>query len=149
MLTLDEAPFTSGRVTFLDSSLENTEPTAKIYVKIRPEGLESPVVAQVDTGAPWSILEPEIAEAIGALDQAGAPVTIASRVGDVSGHLVKVTLTLVADEGSSLDIDATVFVSREWPRGNFLGYSGLLESIRFALDPQENQFYFGGYAEAL
>jgi len=25
----------------------------------------------------------------------------------------------------------------------FLGYSGLLDRIRFALDPQANDFYFG------
>jgi hypothetical protein len=147
VLTLDGAPFTSGRTRFLDASLEGAEPTAKIYVKILPEGVESPVVAQLDTGAPWSILETEIAEAIGVLDEGGVPTTISSRVGDVSGHLVRIPLTLLADEGSSLGIDATVFVSREWPRGSFLGYSGLLESIRFALDPQANQFYFGGYTE--
>jgi hypothetical protein len=27
--------------------------------------------------------------------------------------------------------------------GTFLGYSGLLERIRFAVDPQQNNFYFG------
>jgi len=26
---------------------------------------------------------------------------------------------------------------------SFLGYSGLLSNIRFALDPQANDFYFG------
>lgn len=38
----------------------------------------------------------------------------------------------------------TFFVSQDWPSGlTFLGYSGLLDSIRFALDPQANHFYFG------
>lgn len=115
-------------------------------MKIRPDGIETPVIAQVDTGAAWSILEPELAEAIGVLDEEGVRTTISTRVGDISGHLVKVPVTILADEGLSLEIEATIFVSRNWPRGNFLGYSGLLERIRFAFDPQANQFYFGGYA---
>jgi hypothetical protein len=59
---------------------------------------------------------------------------------------VPVQLTLLADEGDSLDVDAAVFVATgdEYPVGrSFLGYAGLLERIRFALDPQTNQFYFG------
>jgi hypothetical protein len=54
-------------------------------------------------------------------------------------------MTLIADDGDSLRIDATVFVSSDWPRraGTFLGYSGLLERIRFAVDPQKNDFFFG------
>jgi hypothetical protein len=52
-------------------------------------------------------------------------------------------LGLVADNGESLSIEATVWVSREWTGGNFLGYGGLLERIRFAVDPANNLFYFG------
>jgi hypothetical protein len=38
-----------------------------------------------------------------------------------------------------------VLVSAEWLAPTFLGYMGLLERIRFAIDPQANQFYFGRY----
>jgi hypothetical protein len=51
--------------------------------------------------------------------------------------------TLVSHEGDSIEIEATVFVSREWPSGNFIGYAGLLERIRFAIDPASNSFFFG------
>jgi hypothetical protein len=55
-----------------------------------------------------------------------------------------VPVLILADEGDSLEVDAVVFVSKDWPAGkNFVGYSGLLESIRVALDPQANHFYFG------
>ena len=40
-------------------------------------------------------------------------------------------------------VESTVFVSPEWPEGNFIGYSGLLERIRFAIDPGSNSFVFG------
>ena len=50
---------------------------------------------------------------------------------------------LVADEGEDLDIEATMFLSPDWPGGNFIGYEGLLERIRFAVDPETNLFYFG------
>lgn len=48
----------------------------------------------------------------------------------------------------SLEVNATVFVpnlrpNEVWPYPSFLGLSGFLERLRFALDPSENAFYFG------
>jgi hypothetical protein len=44
----------------------------------------------------------------------------------------------------SFAADGMFFVSPDWPTDQtFLGYSGLLDGIRFALDPQANHFYFG------
>ena len=51
----------------------------------------------------------------------------------------------MAEDGQSIAVDATVFVSHEWRGQTFLGYMGLLERIRFALDPQVNDFHFGSY----
>ena len=50
---------------------------------------------------------------------------------------------LHADEGESLDVEATVFQSPDWRGPSFLGYQGLLQRIRFAVDPETNLFYFG------
>jgi hypothetical protein len=64
--------------------------------------------------------------------------------GTIQGHLVRVPLILPADEGEDLALTGTFLISEDWPSGlTFLGYSGLLDSIRFALDPQANNFYFG------
>jgi hypothetical protein len=51
-------------------------------------------------------------------------------------------------EGDDLEIPATVFVptippGETWLHPNFLGLTGLLDRIRFAVDPAENTFYFG------
>ena len=71
--TLDGADFATGRARFLDEDANALEGTAKIFVKIEPSNLGFPVLAQLDTGCPWSILKPEIAEAIQLMDEEGQP----------------------------------------------------------------------------
>lgn len=123
---------------------DRREPTAKVYLKVRFDGIERLVLAQLDTGAPWSVLAPDIAEELGLLGQPGGRVRLRTSFGVKDGILVRIPLKLMADEGDSLDIDGSFFVTPDWPEGmTFLGYSGLLDSIRFALDPQVNDFYFG------
>lgn len=71
-------------------------------------------------------------------------VRLSTRFGNLHGHLVKAPFTFPAEEGEDLEVRGTFFVSEDWPISlSFLGYSGLLDSIRFALDPQANDFYFG------
>lgn len=71
---------------------------------------------------------------------------LSTRFGPMDGFLIRAPLTLIAEEGEDLHTEATFFVSAEWPeRLSFLGYSGLLDSLRFAFDSQVNHFYFGGY----
>ncbi|HXV78288.1 MAG TPA: hypothetical protein VEG60_00265 [Candidatus Binatia bacterium] len=141
--TLDGADFATGRARFLDEDTSSLEGTAKIFVKIEPSNLGFPVLAQLDTGCPWSILKPEIAQAINLMDEEGHPQSLSTRLGLVSGQLKRTSITIIADDGNSMDVEATVFVSADWRAGNFLGYGGLLERVRFAVDPQENLFYFG------
>jgi hypothetical protein len=141
----DGAAFAVGRARFLDQAQGSGEPTGKIYVKFAPRGLDERHLAQVDTGAAWSILDAALAEAMNLIDGDGEPISLSTRVQGqpISGRLERTTLTLFADEGESVDVEATVFVSRDWPAGNFLGYEGLLSRLRFAVDPSENFFYFG------
>jgi hypothetical protein len=121
------------------------EPTAKVYVKLKLQGMERTFLAQLDTGAAWSILDTGIAEKLRLLDGVeGERRRLRTPLGIRDGHLVRLPLTLVADEGESLEMEGVFFVCRDWPVDlTFLGYSGLLDSIRFALDSQANQFYFG------
>ena len=145
MLTLGGQVFAAGRSRFFDKDLGAEEGTAKIYVKIRPEGLDSPVLAQLDTGSPWSILSSEIADVLGLLGSSGTSTRLRTRLGTKDGHLERVQLVLPADEGQSLRIEATVFICPDWVEGNFIGYTGFVDAIRTALDPQNNLFYFGSY----
>ena len=143
MLKLNGEEFTVGRSGFHDHPPGRTsEATSKVYVKVGLQGIGT-ILAVLDTGAAWSLLEPEVAFALGLFGGSGQEVSLETRMRTIRGRLERVPLTLLADEGQDLEMDATVFVSRDWPGKNFLGYSGLLERIRFALDPTGRDFYFG------
>lgn len=148
MLSLAGEPFTIGRAKFLDRTTESREPTAKVFVRIKfPHSpVPQPWFAQVDTGAPWSILNRELAEALGVLDGDGDVIVISTRLGLFTGRLERLRVALVADEGDSTEIDATFFVSRDWFGPNFLGYSGLLDRLRMAIDPASDSVFFGPLA---
>jgi hypothetical protein len=148
MLKLGADAFTQGFSRFSDRRPGVSEPTAKIFVKVRFTTLDFPTLAQLDTGCAWSILDPETAALIGASGKDfGEPIRLSTRLGTREGPLVKVPLTLVADEGEPLEVEGTFFVPADWPAGEvFLGYSGLLDSLRLALDPGFNRFYFGPLA---
>lgn len=139
----DGTPFTSGKSTFLDRPDSSAEPTAKIWVRIEPDSLGGEILAQLDTGAAWSILDPEIAEALSLLNGQGEPVSLRTRYGSINGRLERTRIDIIAEQGDSLTVDATVFISPQWPGGSFLGFGGLLERIRFAIDPRDNSFHFG------
>jgi hypothetical protein len=141
--TLSGSVFVSGRARFLDHDTTAQESTAKIFVKIEPADLGFSILAQLDTGAAWSILRPDVASEIDFSDDLDQSVTLRTRFGPIPGQLKRTPITILADDGDSLTIDATVFVSPDWQGGNFLGYSGFLEKIRFAIAPEENTFYFG------
>jgi hypothetical protein len=129
---------------YYDHLPQRSEPTAKVYVRILFEGLDRLVTAQVDTGAAWSAVGSDVAEELGLFGHPGDAARMRTSFGVKEGVLVRVPLRLMAEEGESLDVNGTFFVCPDWPEGlTFLGYSGLLDSIRFALDPQVNDFYFG------
>jgi predicted aspartyl protease len=100
-------------------------------------------LAVLDTGADWSVIQTEVAKALGLLERDGEPKTMTSRLGKHHGKLVRVNAELVAEEGESVQLDSTVFVCEDWPAGTFVGYHGLLERVRFAVDPEQNAFLFG------
>ena len=106
--------------------------------------LRTRIDAMLDTGATFSVLHADLAEELGAFDEPDAPgLEMATRHGLLRGHLVRRPIWLLAEDGDSLEVDATFWVSPAWRYGHFLGYTGLLQRIRFALDPESNQFHFG------
>lgn len=141
MLKLGEAGFTQGRSTFLDRHLEFPEATAKIYIRLLVGSVV--VHAQVDTGAAWSVLDSRTAKSLGILESEGLLTRLDTRFGSMEGHLVRIPVRFLADAGEHYETEGTFFVSPDWPGCTFLGYSGMLDAVRFALDPQANHFYFG------
>lgn len=147
MLRLGEAAFTSGSAGYFDQIPGAADsPDARIYVKIEPRGLGAPILAMLDTGAPWCILDPEIAEALGVSTEEPGEELLRTKNGRVKGRLECIFITLLADQGESLELNATVFLPNRdegWKGPAFIGYAGLLQRIRFAVDPSTNSFYFG------
>ena len=144
MLTLNGAPFTTSRATYRDFDPENVSRQTAIYVQvILPIHTGVSVYALVDTGAPYCIFETEITEALGLFPEDGERITLSTRKGSFRRTIQRLSIRLVAEQGDSLDIDASVFGTSDWGAGNFVGYGGFLERFRFAVDPRENAFYFG------
>jgi hypothetical protein len=145
MLKRNEQDFTTGSSRFFDESLGAPELTPKVYVRVGFPSVQrrKPTLAQLDTGAAWSVLQLDIAEELDLLDGRGELVRMQTAVGTLQGRLERVPLILIADQGISLELQATFFVSRRWHGETFLGYTGLLDKLRIALDSPANQFYFG------
>jgi hypothetical protein len=144
VLTLGNERFTTARCRYTDAD-GRSGGTAKIGVKVQLGDWETPILAILDTGADWSVLNTETAEELDLFAVQGEPITLSTRFGRIAGYLVQAPVILLADDGDSLRVDATVFISTDWPTraGTFLGYSGLLERIRFAVDPRNNNLFFG------
>lgn len=126
------------------------EEYARIVVPIRPENVHYPVLAVVDTGSPWCILDPEITKQVHVSGQSEYVSEGSLRIrGDkFRGKLFRMGISLQIEEGESFEVDATVFVptllaGEQWRHPNFLGLTGFLERVRFAIDPEESVFYFG------
>ena len=144
MLTLNGIPFTTGRATYRDLDPENTSRQNAIYVQlVLPIHTGISVYALVDTGTPYCIFEAEVVEALGLSFDNGESITLNTAYGSFRGTIQRLTIRLVAEQGDSLDVDASVFITGEWGYGNFVGYSGFLERFRFAVDAATNSFYFG------
>lgn len=128
--------FAGSSARFLEQLEE--EGSAKIYVKARSVR-SNPFYAMLDTGGAWSMFHVDLAVELG-LDQADG--TEAPRLetwaGPQSGRLVKCPLTLCADRGPNLELNATVYYSPDWRGRNIIGYQGLLQAVRFAVDPAQN-----------
>jgi hypothetical protein len=143
MLRLDGELFTEGRSHFFDQA-PGGERGSKIFVRVSFHGLNLSQIAQLDTGSAWSVLDPETADQLGVLQNGtGEVIRLDTRLGRFQGRLERIPFVLLADEGNSLEVEGTFFVCGEWPGQIFLGYNGLLERIRLAIDPATNHFYFG------
>jgi hypothetical protein len=65
-----------------------------------------------------------------------------TRLGAVTGRLERIPITFLPREGEEVTIEATWFISLDWPGPTVIGWKGCLERMRFALDPNDDSFYF-------
>lgn len=145
---LADGLFAAGVIYYLDTYPGDSNPPARIVIQVRIAGEFVPFL--VDTGAPWCVLNPRIAQPL--IDSGHAEQqnegTYIIRGYKYNGIFFRLDLVLEDEAGNYIAVDATVFVptlqfDEEWTHPNFLGLVGFLDRIRFAVDPQENAFYFG------
>lgn len=145
MLMFNGEPFTTGSCLYHDDLVGYDATDSKLFIEVRVGTLEIPVFAMVDTGAPYCIFEPELLAESGYSFDRDTAIPLSTRFGPIRGSIHRVPLTLVANEGETLELDSTVFLPQSW-KGNFIGFMGCLQRIRFAVDPNSNTFHFGKYA---
>lgn len=138
--------FATGAIRYVYRPATESETTNRIILKLQVADAE--IDAILDTGAPYPILAPRLARQAG-LDRL-PPLErkiMLIRGMRLDGSIIRVNMTLPADEGEDLDVDATVFipdVEEYWGDfPSFIGQIGFLERMRFAVDPSTDTFYFG------
>jgi len=139
--------FAVGRLRYADTY--GSDPSARIVVIATFEMLVTTSVI-LDTGAPWCILNPLEADVLNLSARADCSPAEPLRVRGIlyTGHICRIPITLNAEIGQSLTVEASVFIpelatGERWYHPNFLGLSGFLNRIRFAVDPEHNHLYFG------
>jgi len=133
--------FVGGYQWYLDALPSSTDLAPRIVVTVVVEGLE--ITALVDTGANQCILGWAVAEQ---LIPAASELTIQVRAlgGNVHrGMLFPVVVTLLADDGDPVSLQIAAWSAETFNGPNLIGYGGVLERLRIALDPETNRFYFG------
>ncbi len=105
--------------------------------------LIEPHYALLDTASTWGFLPPATARDLGhEPGQAGPQMRMSTRMGLFTGSLERIPLRFLAGEGVPVTIEATWFISEDWPGPLVIGWKGGLERIRCTLDPSEEAFYF-------
>jgi hypothetical protein len=132
-----------GRSTYLADALQGAH-RLFITVACRVGSLPGRTYALLDTAGEWCVLTPAQATELGLEPGADLPPAVLStRFGAIRGRIERLPVTLLAQEGEDLTLDATWFVSEDWPGPPVIGWKGCLERLRFALDPDDESFYFG------
>jgi hypothetical protein len=134
----------SGRAKYLSNV---AGPTGELLVAVQCQvgALTRKNTALLDTASQWCILPPSVALSLGYSLDAQGDTHLHTRFGLLSGELVRLPVVFAADVGEPAEVEATWFISPDWPGPIVIGWSGSLERMRFAFDPREYDFYFAEY----
>lgn len=144
----ERQPWSVGAASFFMSYAQGSF-TLPVAIRCRLGTGTIDEMALLDTGAQWSVLGDWAVDLLGdELDDLDEVIELSTRQGRFAGRVSRVRISLLADEDCGLDlpVEATVLVVAGWPGPTVLGYRGLLERVRFALDPGADGqplFFFG------
>jgi len=140
--------FATGAAPFAYLSVATDPASLRISLTVSIGDFETTAI--LDTGGVYLLCAPEVAEQLQLDPQNGIRAKPLHWRGErLEGTLHIVPLTLQAAEGESLRIEVTAFIPQpnhgQW-LPDFqcvLGMYGCLEKMRFAVDPNDDTFYFG------
>jgi hypothetical protein len=133
-----------GRASY-QSNVEEATGKLLVVVQCQVGGRTRKDPALLDTASEWCILPPEVALGLGYTPNPDGDTRLHTRFGLLTGELLRLPVVFAADEGEPAEVEATWFLSPDWPGPVVIGWSGCLERMRFAFDPRENDFYFAEY----
>jgi len=134
----------TGRARY-ESNVADPAGALLVAVQCQVSGREVKEAALLDTASPWCILPPSIALDLGYTPNPEGNTRLHTRFGLLSGELVRLPVLFPADEGEPAEVEATWFLSSDWPGPIVIGWTGCLERMKFAFDPRENGFHFAEY----
>lgn len=142
----DRSSFAQGATSFRDHDPTPNGSGVKIFVPVLLENLPFQLLVEIDTGGYYMILNRELSEQLAPhlAEPTISGINVSTTVGHIKGDLYRHGVTLLATDGEDLNFEALVLVTDDWHRSeNILGYSGGLQFFRFAIDPNNNRFFFG------
>lgn len=150
----DGEPFATGAAPYVYRPVTDRESSPRVILDVRLGKIETS--AFLDTGGVYLFCSPELVPSLDLDPRDGIPTQpLQLGRGRYEGVLHRIRLTIIAEEGDDLSIEPTVFIPRlepgqEWPDEFpcILGMQGCLERLRFAIDPNDDTFYFGDLAQA-
>ena len=129
------------------------EPTAgRLMIRLTIEG--QPLVAAIDTGSPFVICHPDLAELLKpSLTDPLEKTRLHIRGIEYRGETYLMSAEIMADDGDDISLTVIVFIPQldpgeVWTLPSFVGLEGMLQRMRFAVDPDASLFYFGPLGEA-
>jgi hypothetical protein len=132
----------TGRSSYF-ADLDEDSSRLLVAVACFVEDMPQRTYALLDTTSPWCILPPSLAARLGFdLTDGEDATSLSTRFGTLIGRLERVSLTFDAGAGLPLTIQATCFISANWPGPVVVGWKGCLERIRFGFDTTLELFYF-------
>jgi len=142
----DGQPFATGAIPYTVGGVQDSA-AERLMIKLWVENVS--IVAAVDTGAPYVICPPDLAAPLEpyCTDLLGE-ARLQIRGVAYRGKLYLLSVTFEASQGEDLRTLATVFIPQldpwqTWELPSFVGLTGMLDRLRFAVDPDASLFYFG------
>jgi predicted aspartyl protease len=138
--------FSTGVISCEIAPLNWKQDNNRIFLPVEVGGVETRAV--VDTGGIYCVVHPAVADNINfdpSESIGNKEITI--RGYSYKGSLYRSFMQIKAEQGESLEQEVTVFVPNvnadDWGElPTFLGLTGCLELLRFAVDPSTCRFYF-------